>query len=55
LGEISDLKTPASVIAAMWNHSILVFDDEARPSWPFITADEMADIVAVFIAQGSTR
>jgi len=55
LTQVRNLQTPAAVIAAIWNHSVLVFEDPAGPSWPTITADEMSDIVAVFISQGSTR
>lgn len=48
-----DLDTPVSVIAALWNHVVLLEDltEEGGQPWPSFEESEMANLVAFFQAQ----
>lgn len=48
--------SPAAVIAAMWNHTLVTeTKDGRRLSWPAVTAGEMADLAAFFQATAGAR
>jgi mono/diheme cytochrome c family protein len=49
LAQVTGLGLPASVVAALWNHT-LVAGPESAPTWPSLTAAEMADLIAFFQA-----
>lgn len=44
LSRVKGLDAPEAVIAAMWNHSFI--ERERKVSWPQISAQEMADLMA---------
>lgn len=49
--------TPASVVAAMWNHSVYMEEKAARMkvSWPLLTGQELADLTAYLNSLGRRR
>ena len=50
------LDSPAAVIAAMWNHTLITeTKDGRRLSWPAVTAGEMADLAAFIQASSDVQ
>lgn len=57
LSRVRRLDSAAAVIAALWNHGLVMRDRGERRgvSWPRLTPEEMADLVAFFAASGAPR
>jgi mono/diheme cytochrome c family protein len=54
LARMAGLDTPAAVIAAMWNHTLITEAESGRQlTWPMFTAGEMADLAAFFQASAA--
>jgi hypothetical protein len=54
LTRYTSLESPAGVVAAMWNHTLVTAPSPGgkRTSWPVFRAEEMADLVALLQSLG---
>lgn len=57
LARVKGLDFPAAVIAALWNHTLVMqqWPERQRISWPLFSPEEMADLALFFQGQGRTR
>ncbi len=57
LSQVVGLESPATVMAALWNHSLLVKAEEGSEEirWPRLSTEEMADLMAFLQGIASLR
>jgi len=55
LARVQGLKSPAAVLAALWNHVWTAEPRAKNAPWPRLSAEEMADLVAFLQSPGEAR
>jgi len=57
LGRVKGLDSSPAVIAALWNHTLVMqqWPERQKVSWPWFSPEEMADLVLFFQGLGRTR